>query len=122
LKKKYDIFLFLIYCLYFWVLILTKTKNIMKIQDIKKDSQFNEITYATVSVSGVAGYSSAVNTHEKNVTKRVKSIKEDTITQYAGTVETFRKFIELEDGTIIRMFWSSVSGLNYASNVYRDAI
>jgi hypothetical protein len=94
----------------------------MKIQNIKKDSQFNEITYATVSVSGVAGYSHAVNTHERNVTKKVKSIKEDTIIQYGGSVETFRKFIELENGTIIRMFWNSISGLHYASHVYRDAI
>jgi hypothetical protein len=94
----------------------------MRIQDIKKDSQFEEITFATVSVSGVAGYSSAVNTHERNVTKKVKSIKEDTILQYGGSVETFRKFIELENGTIIRMFWSSASGLHYASHIYRDAI
>ena len=94
----------------------------MKIQDVKKESQFNEITYATVSIRGVAGYASAVNTHERNVTKRVKSIKEDTIFQYGGSVETFRKFIELENGDIIRMFWSSVNGLNYASHVYRDAI
>jgi hypothetical protein len=94
----------------------------MKIQDIKKDSQFNEITFATVSVNGVAGYPSAVNTHERNVTKKVKSIKEDTILQYGGSVETFRKFIELEDGDIIRMFWTSSRGLSYASNVYRNAI
>jgi hypothetical protein len=94
----------------------------MKIQDIKKDSQFDEITYAIVSVTGVAGYSSAINTYERNVTKRVNSIKEDTIIQYGGKVETFRKFIELENGAIIRMFWSSVNGLHYASNVYRNAI
>lgn len=93
----------------------------MKIQDVQKDSKFNEIAFATVSVRGVAGYSSAVNTHERNVTKRVKSIKEDTIMQYNGTVETFRKFIELEDGTIIRMFWGT-KGQSYASHIYRDAI
>lgn len=93
----------------------------MKIQDIKKDSKFNEITYSSVSVRGVAGYSSAVNTHSRNVTKRVKTIKEDTILQYNGTVETFRKFIELENGTIIRMFWGP-NGRHYASNVYQDAI
>ena len=94
----------------------------MKIQDIKKDSQFTEITFATVSVRGVAGYVSAFNSYERNVTLRVKSIKEDTIMQYGGSVETFRKFIELENGAIIRMFWSSVSGLHYATHVYRDAI
>ena len=94
----------------------------MKIQEIKKDSQFEEITFATVSVRGVAGYGSAFNSYERNVTIRVKSIKEDTIMQYGGSVETFRKFIELENGAIIRMFWSSVSGLHYASHVYRDAI
>ena len=94
----------------------------MKIQDIKKDSQFTEITFATVSVRGVAGYGSAFNSYERNVTLKVKSIKEDTILQYGGSVETFRKFIELENGSIIRMFWSSVSGLYYANNVYRNAI
>ena len=94
----------------------------MKIQDIKKDSQFTEITFATVSVRGVAGYASAFNSYERNVTLRVKSIKEDTIMQYGGSVETFRKFIELENGAIIRMFWSSVSGLHYATHVYRNAI
>lgn len=94
----------------------------MKIQDIKKDSQFTEITFATVSVHGVAGYRSAFNSHERNVTKRVKSIKEDTIMQYGGKVETFRKFIELENGTIIRMFWDNINGLYYATHVYRNAI
>ena len=94
----------------------------MKIQDIKKDSQFNEITFATVTVRAVAGFSSAFNTHEINVTKRVKSIKEDTISQYGGSVETFRKFIKLENGTIIRMFWSSTTGLHYASHIYRNAL
>lgn len=98
----------------------------MKIQDIKKDSQFTEITFATVSVRGVAGYPSAFNSYERNVTKGVKSITEDTILQYKGTVELFRKFIELEDGDIIRMFCSRLVGtqefgeLRYAKHVYRN--
>jgi len=77
----------------------------MKIQDIQMDSKPTEVTYSTVSVRGVSGYASAINTIERNVTKQVKSIKEDTIIQYNGAVETFRKFIELEGGSIIRMFW-----------------
>ena len=100
----------------------------MKIQDIKKESQFTEITFATVSVRGVAGYASAFNSYERNVTKRVKSIKEDTIIRYNGTQETFRKFVELEDGDIIRFFWNRPVGseecgeLTYADYVYRNAI
>jgi hypothetical protein len=93
----------------------------MKIQDIQKDSKPNEITYATGYVTGVAGYAGAVNTHAYNVTKQVKSIKEDTIIQYNGAVQTFRKFIELEDGTLIRMFWGT-KGRHYASNIFWDAL
>ena len=99
----------------------------MKIQDIQKDSKPNAITYATVSITGVAGYAGAFNGHERNVTKQVKSIKEDTIIQYNGTVETFRKFIELEDGTLIRMYWgpkgnSKVEQRYYSNWVWRDAL
>jgi hypothetical protein len=93
----------------------------MKIQDIQMDSKLTEVTYANVSVRGVADYASAINTHEINVTKAVKSIKEDTILQYNGTVETFRKFIELEDGTIIRMFWCNGEPRTQFNN-FRKAI
>lgn len=93
----------------------------MKIQDIQIESKPTEVTFATVSVRGVSGYDSAINTHERNVTKTVKSIKEDTIMQYSGTVETFRKFIELEDGNIIRLFWCNGEPRNQFGN-YRKAI
>ena len=93
----------------------------MKIQDIQMDSKLTEVTYANVSVRGVADYASAINTQEINVTKAVKSIKEDTILQYNGTVETFRKFIELEDGTIIRMFWCNGEPRTQFNN-FRKAI
>jgi hypothetical protein len=99
----------------------------MKIQDIQKDSKFDEITYASGYVTGVAGYAGAYNSHIRNVTKRVKSIKEDTIVQYNGAVKTFRKFIELEDGNIIRMYWGAKGNdpkeVRYYSNwVWRDAL
>ena len=81
----------------------------MKIQDIKKDSQFTEITFATVSVRGVAGYGSAFNSYERNVTLKVKSIKEDTILQYGGSVETFRKFIELENEILSILIYESIN-------------
>jgi len=93
----------------------------MKIQDIQMDSKPTEVTYATFSVSGVVGYPSAINAHEINVTKAVKSIKEDTILQYNGAVETFRKFIELEDGNIIRMFWCNGESRTQFNN-FRKAI
>ncbi len=93
----------------------------MKIQDIQIDSKPIEVTFATVSVRGVSGYSSAINTSERNVTKRVKAIKESTIMQYNGQVETFRKFIELENGQIIRFFWCNGKPRTQFNN-FRKAI
>lgn len=93
----------------------------MKIQDIKQDSKPTEVTYATVSVRDVAGYAGAFNGHEHNVTKQVKSIKEDTISQYNGQVQTFRKFIELEDGKTIRLFWCNGEPRSQFNN-FRKAI
>jgi len=93
----------------------------MKIQDIQIDSKPTEVTYATVSVRGVAGYAGAFNGHEYNVTKKIKSIKEDTISQYNGQVQTFRKFIELENGQIIRLFWCNGEPRNQFGN-FRKAI
>ena len=93
----------------------------MKIQDIKQDSKPTKVTYATVSVKGVAGFSSAINCHEYNVTKAVKSIKEDTIQQYGGKVQTFRKFIELENGDVIRFFWCNGEPRTQFAN-FRKAI
>ena len=93
----------------------------MKIQDIKQDSKPTEVTYATVSLRGVAGYPGAFNQHVRNVTKKIKSIKEDTISQYNGQVQTFRKFIELENGQIIRLFWCNGEPKTQFSN-FRKAI
>jgi len=93
----------------------------MKIQDIQIDSKPTEVTYATLSVRGVAGYAGAFNGHEYNVTKKIKSIKEDTIIQYNGQVQTFRKFIELENGQIIRLFWCNGEPRNQFGN-FRKAI
>jgi len=94
----------------------------MKIQDIQKDSNFNEVTYATVSVRGVAGYASAINTNEVNVTKKVASIKDDISLRYGGTVKQFRKTITLEDGNVIRLFWFNNKQNNNSFTVYRKAI
>ena len=93
----------------------------MKIQDIKQDSKPTEVTYATVSVCGVSGCPGAFNGYERNVTKKVKSIKEDTISQYNGQVQTFRKFIELESGQVIRLFWYNGEARNRFGN-FRKAI
>jgi hypothetical protein len=93
----------------------------MKIQDIKQDSKPTEVTYATVSVRGVAGFAGAINCEERNVTKAVKAIKEDTIIRYGGKVETFRKFIELENGQVIRLFWSNGEPSTQFNN-FRKAI
>jgi len=102
--------------------IFDKTKrNKMKIQDIKQDSQPTEVTYSTVSITGVAGYAVAFNGHQRNVTKKVKSIKDDTISQYNGQVQTFRKFIELENGKTIRLFWCNGEARNQFGN-FKKAI
>ena len=94
----------------------------MKIQDIKKNSKFKEVTYATVSVRGVSGFSSAINTNEFNVTKKVIKIEDNTCMRYGGTVEQFSKTITLEDSNIIRLFWYNGIQNNNTFSVYRKAI
>jgi hypothetical protein len=94
----------------------------MKIQDIKQDSKFTHITYAVVSVAGVSGFSSAINTSERNVTKKVISIDDNITMRYKGTVEQFRKTIITEDGKKIRLFWFNGEKSNCDFSVYRKAI
>lgn len=94
----------------------------MKIQDIKQDSIPTSVTYASVIVKGVSGYSSAISTIEQNITKNVVSVEDETCMRYNGAVEQFRKRITFEDGTILRLFWFNGKQDNQIFTAYRKAL